>query len=185
MTKTTWLAIIACTFTCVASHAQQGLVGEYFNGTNFQEKKCLAPMRAFILSGTMWLPRPVSPLMNFPPAGNAGSKRLKAATTFSGRTFIDDGIRVKVGNQMVINAWECTTPNHFSAPSTWKRDVCTTFRWNISTACWKGKFSCTGNCPVKNPSSAALSGTTTNRSTANIIINRNRQSPQFQNSKHL
>lgn len=113
MTKTTWLALMAGILCHVTLQAQQGLVGEYFNGTNFEEK---------ILTRTdarihfEWNNKAPAPGMD-PESFSARWKgRIKAPESgnYLFRAKVDDGIRVKVGNQMVINAWGMHDSEPFS-----------------------------------------------------------------------
>jgi len=113
MTKTTWLAIMACTFLCMPLTAQQGLVGEYFNGTNFEEKKMT---RTDARIHFVW--NNVAPAPGIDPdefsARWKGRIKAPESGNYLFRAHVDDGIRVKVGNQMVINAWGLHDSEPFS-----------------------------------------------------------------------
>jgi outer membrane protein OmpA-like peptidoglycan-associated protein len=95
--------------------AQNGLVGEYFNGTNFQTKVLTRTDAKLDFS---WGTRGPAP-------GQVNGSDFSARWT--GRLFapvagdyiftakVDDGIRVYIDNQLVINAWSLHDMGDFSA----------------------------------------------------------------------
>ncbi len=104
MGKTKFAATLLA-FICYATLcAQQGLVGEYFNGTELNEKKLT---RTDAQINFVW--------NNVPPVHGLGSSdysirwtgKLKSPESgnYRFRAHVDDGIRVRVGGKMVINAW--------------------------------------------------------------------------------
>ena len=113
MTTKTWLATFAGICCCLALQAQQGLIGEYYNGENFEEKVFT---RTDARIHFVWNNVAPAPGMN-PQAFSARWKgRIKAPESgnYLFRAHVDDGIRVKVGNQMVINAWGMHDSEPFS-----------------------------------------------------------------------
>ncbi len=91
-----------CLFHLV--QAQQGLVGEYFNGVNFNEKKLT---RTDAQINFVWNNVAPSPGMNANQFSVRWTGKLKAPKTgeYLFRAHVDDGIRVWVGGQKVIDAW--------------------------------------------------------------------------------
>ena len=98
-------ALLAATcLSAPALRAQPGLVGEYFDGKNF-ERKMLTRTDAQI--NFVW--------DNVPPAPGidahvfsvrwTGKIQTPETGTYVFRAHVDDGIRVKVNGQMVIDAW--------------------------------------------------------------------------------
>jgi outer membrane protein OmpA-like peptidoglycan-associated protein len=113
MTTKTWLASIAGICCCWALQAQQGLIGEYYNGENFEEKIFT---RSDARIHFVWNNVAPAPGMD-PQAFSVRWKgRIKSPESgnFRFRAHVDDGIRVKVGNQMVINAWGMHDSEPFS-----------------------------------------------------------------------
>lgn len=112
MTKITSLALLACILTGFTSYAQQGLVGEYYNGTNFQQKKLT---RTDARISFVW--NHVAPASGIDPyefsARWKGKIQAPETGTYQFRAHVDDGIRVRVGTQMVINAWDLHDSERF------------------------------------------------------------------------
>lgn len=113
MTKTNWFATAACILCSVFVHAQQGLIGEYYDGTNF-EKKVMTRTDAQI--NFVW--NNVAPARRMNPAEFSvrwkGQLQAPESGNYLFRAHVDDGIRVKVGSQMVINAWGMHDSEPFS-----------------------------------------------------------------------
>lgn len=113
MTKTTSLSILAGILICFHVSAQQGLVGEYYNGKNFEEKKMT---RTDARINFVWNHVAPAPGIDRYEFSARWKGRLKAPESgnYLFRAHVDDGIRVKVGNQMVINAWGLHDSEPFS-----------------------------------------------------------------------
>ncbi|MCC6462588.1 MAG: OmpA family protein [Saprospiraceae bacterium] len=84
---------------------QQGLVGEYFNGTQFQEKKMT---RTDAQINFYWDRTAPAAGINPQAFSVRWTGRIKAPKTgtYVFRAKVDDGIRVRVGETLVINAWQ-------------------------------------------------------------------------------
>ena len=86
-------------------HAQQGLLGEYYNGQNFEHKvftRTDAQIN-FVWDGD------ASPVPGVDPnvfsVRWTGKIKTPEAGTYVFLAHVDDGIRVKVDGQLIINAW--------------------------------------------------------------------------------
>lgn len=94
--------------------AQQGLVGEYYNGTNFETKVVTRIDQAIDFN---W-PRGVRPAPGVEPSFFSARWTGKLQPPKSGKyTFsarVDDGIRVWVGGKKVIEAWALHDSENFS-----------------------------------------------------------------------
>ena len=94
--------------------AQQGLLGEYYNGTNFETKVLSRVDRAVDFD---W-PLNVSPAAGVNPSFFSARWTGKLQPPKSGKyTFsakVDDGIRVWVGGKKVIDAWALHDSENFS-----------------------------------------------------------------------
>jgi outer membrane protein OmpA-like peptidoglycan-associated protein len=84
--------------------AQQGLKGEYFNGTDFEEKIAtrIDPQINF-----NWFQRSPAPGVNHSYFSVRWTGKLQAPTTgkYEFSAQVDDGIRVWVGNKKIIDGW--------------------------------------------------------------------------------
>jgi len=85
-------------------NGQQGLVGEYFNGTNFEEKKMTRTDAAIDF---YWDNSAPAPGIKSDAFSVRWKGRLKAPKTgnYLFRAQVDDGIRVKINGKLVINGW--------------------------------------------------------------------------------
>lgn len=113
MTKTTLLALLAgllCHFTLPA---QQGLIGEYYNGKNFEEKKMTRVDAGINFVWNHVAPAPGIDRYKF-SARWKGRLKAPESGNYLFRAHVDDGIRVKVGNKMVIDAWGLHDSEPFS-----------------------------------------------------------------------
>ena len=104
ITKTLFsLLSIAC-FSLITLHAQSGLQGEYFDGQNF-ERKVMTRTDAQI--NFVWnnvAPAPGIDAQVFSVRWT-GKIQTPETGTYLFRAHVDDGIRVKVNGQTVIDAW--------------------------------------------------------------------------------
>lgn len=117
MKQNTFLWALSLLIFCVPATAQPGLQGEYYDGRNFDKK---------ILTRT-------DNQINFDwtgksPASGLGESEYsirwtgKLTPPVSGKylfsAVVDDGIRVWVGNQLVIDAWNLHDNEHFIGTAT-------------------------------------------------------------------
>lgn len=113
MTKTTWFALFAAILCSINISAQQGLVGEYYNGQNFDEKKMT---RTDARISFVW--DDVAPARGMDPGNFSvrwkGKIQSPESGTFLFRAHVDDGIRVVIGGKMVIDAWGLHDSEPFS-----------------------------------------------------------------------
>ncbi|MFN8347337.1 MAG: PA14 domain-containing protein [Spirosomataceae bacterium] len=95
---------LAFVLLCQLSAAQQGLKGEYYNGTDFEEK---IVTRTDPQINFNWFQRSPAPGVNHSYFSVRWTGKLKAPVTgkyvFSAQ--VDDGIRVWVGNKKIIDGW--------------------------------------------------------------------------------
>ncbi len=111
MTKTflTALSILGSIYL----YAQPGLVGEYYDGRNF-DRKIMTRTDAKI--EFVW--NNVAPAAGMDPSDFSvrwkGRIKTPEAGEYRFRAHVDDGIRVKVGDKMVINAWGMHDSEPFS-----------------------------------------------------------------------
>jgi len=108
--------LILCLFSNF-SQAQQGLIGEYYDGTSF-DKKVMTRTDAQI--NFVW--DNVAPAKGMDPERFSIRWKGKIKTPERGqyyfRAHVDDGIRVKVNGKMVIDAWGMHDSERFTG-STW------------------------------------------------------------------
>lgn len=99
-------ALLAAAYLSAAPalRAQTGLVGEYFDGKNF-EKKMLTRTDAQI--NFVWNNVPPAPGIDAHVFSVRWTGRIQTPETgnYVFRAHVDDGIRVKVNSKMVIDAW--------------------------------------------------------------------------------
>lgn len=104
-------------FLCFNSmlFAQNGLVGEYFNGTNFQTKVLTRTDAKLDFNWGTKGPAPRQ--INGSDFSARWTGRLLAPVTgeYVFSVKVDDGIRVYIDNQLVINAWGLHNMGDFSA----------------------------------------------------------------------
>lgn len=112
-TTKTILAALAGLICLPAAQSQQGLVGEYFNGQAFNEKKLT---RTDAQINFVW--DNVAPVPGVDPHQFSIRWRGRLKTPRSGvylfRAQVDDGIRVRIGGQTVIDAWGLHDSERFS-----------------------------------------------------------------------
>lgn len=103
-TKPIYLFIVLICGFLVTARAQQGLLGEYYNGENF-EQKVLTRTDAQI--NFVWNNVPPAPGVdpNVFSVRWTGKIQTPETGTYLFRAHVDDGIRVRVNGQLVINAW--------------------------------------------------------------------------------
>lgn len=103
-TKTSSLLLLAIGLFAISLPAQTGLQGEYFNGKNFEQK---VMTRTDAQINFVW--NEVAPAPGIHPnvfsVRWTGKLRAPESGTYLFRAHVDDGIRVKLNGQMVINAW--------------------------------------------------------------------------------
>ncbi|HPI08237.1 MAG TPA: PA14 domain-containing protein [Saprospiraceae bacterium] len=112
MKKTTWLALSAFLYS-IHLFAQQGLVGEYYDGSNFERKVMTRNDQKISFVWNMSAPAPGMDPSDFSVRWK-GRIKTPESGNYLFRAHVDDGIRVKVGNQMVINAWGMHDSEPFS-----------------------------------------------------------------------
>lgn len=106
MTKTICFFLLGLWAGLADIQAQSGLLGEYYDGTNFETKKMTRHDNAL----NFYWNRGQSP-------GNGirsdqfsvrwtGQIKAPKSGNYLFRAKVDDGLRVKINGQMVINAWE-------------------------------------------------------------------------------
>ena len=112
MKKTTWLTLSAFLY-CIHLFAQQGLVGDYYDGRNFERKVMTRTDQKISFVWNLTAPAPGIDPSDFSVRWKG---RIKAPESgnYLFRAHVDDGIRVKVGSQMVINAWGMHDSEPFS-----------------------------------------------------------------------
>ncbi|GAB4051110.1 PA14 domain-containing protein [Spirosoma litoris] len=102
------------------THAQQGLKGEYYTGTNFEHKVFTRIDPAISFD---WPKRNFSWLQSTPGPGMpksyysirwTGKLMAPMSGVYTFNAKVDDGIRVWVGNKKVIDSWQLNDSNHFS-----------------------------------------------------------------------
>ena len=104
MTKTQFAATLLAFICYTTLAAQQGLVGEYFNGTALADKK-FTRTDAQINFNWNYVP-PVKGLGSSDYSIRwTGKLKSPESGNYRFRAHVDDGIRVKVGGKMVIDAW--------------------------------------------------------------------------------
>ncbi|MCY7330125.1 MAG: OmpA family protein, partial [Saprospiraceae bacterium] len=98
-----FMAVLCC-FGFIMQ-AQQGLTGEYYNGQNFEQK--VVTRRDAQINFAWNNDAPPAPGVNPNVFSVRWTGKIKSpeAGTYVFRAHVDDGIRVKVNGQMVINAW--------------------------------------------------------------------------------
>lgn len=98
------LIAVLCCFG-LSLPGQQGLLGEYYNGQNF-DQKVLTRTDAQI---NFYWNNNASPAPGVDPnvfsVRWTGKIKTPESGTYVFRAYVDDGIRVKVNGQLVINAW--------------------------------------------------------------------------------
>ncbi len=104
ITKTLPFLLLATCFLTTALPAQQGLLGEYFDGKNF-EKKVLTRTDAQI--NFVWDNVAPAPGIDAHVFSVRWTTKIQTPETgtYVFRAHVDDGIRVKVNGQTVIDAW--------------------------------------------------------------------------------
>jgi outer membrane protein OmpA-like peptidoglycan-associated protein len=111
---TTKTLLIAAFFGSILhAHAQQGLQGEYFNGRNFDEK-ILTRTDAQI--SFVWDNVAPAPGLDAHVFSVRWTGKLLAPETgtYMFRAHVDDGIRVMINDQVVINHWELNDSQLFT-----------------------------------------------------------------------
>ncbi len=102
--KTAWTMALACTMGLASSQSDQGLRGEYFEGSDFK-KKVMTRTDAQI--NFVW--DNIAPVKGMDPEHFSirwwGKIKAPETGTYTFRAHVDDGIKVKVNNQLVIDAW--------------------------------------------------------------------------------
>lgn len=97
--------LIAVLFSSLFVYGQQGLTGEYYNGQNFEQKVFT---RRDAQINFVWN-NDVNPAPGVDPnvfsVRWTGKIKTPETGTYVFLAHVDDGIRVKVNGQMVINAW--------------------------------------------------------------------------------
>ncbi len=111
--KPLWLlAGILIGLKCPAVLAQPGLQGEYFKGTNFEQKVFtrVDPQIAF-----SWTGRSPGPGLgeSYFSVRWTGKLRAPATGRYDFSATVDDGIRVWVGNKKIIDAWALHDDENF------------------------------------------------------------------------
>jgi outer membrane protein OmpA-like peptidoglycan-associated protein len=99
---TLYTFVLAIPFLTTAQSA--GLIGEYYNGTNFEQKVLTRTDRAINFTWDNVAP---APGMNSNEFSIRWKGQIKAPKTgvYEFSALVDDGIRVKVNGQSVITAW--------------------------------------------------------------------------------
>lgn len=105
-----WLAV-------VSAWAQQGLKGEYYTGTNFEQKVFtrIDPQLNY-----NWRGRSPAPGLSESYYSIRWTGKLLAPTSGVFRFYakVDDGIRIWVGNKLVVNSWQLNDSKDFSGSVT-------------------------------------------------------------------
>ncbi|TNE59065.1 MAG: signaling protein [Bacteroidetes bacterium] len=109
-TKTLLLAL--CCGLGWTAHAQTGLLGEYYTGQNF-ERKVLTRTDPQI--NFFWMDEPPAPELD-PHVYSirwTGFIETPESGTYLFRAYVDDGIRVYVNGQRIIDAWDLHDTGRF------------------------------------------------------------------------
>ena len=113
MKKIVWTIVLACVMGIASGQSDQGLRGEYFEGSAF-EKKVMTRTDAqinFVWDNT-------APVKGMDPERFSIRWRGKIKTpetgTYTFRAHVDDGIIVKVNNTTVIDAWDLHDSERFT-----------------------------------------------------------------------
>jgi outer membrane protein OmpA-like peptidoglycan-associated protein len=146
---------ILLTFMCFLSllHAQDGLIGEYYNGTNF-DKKVMTRTDAKIEFG-WWHSSPQDGVVDREYYSVRWTGKLLAPETgkylFSAK--VDDGIRLWVNNVPLINAWDLNNMGDFSNSITLEKDKTYTIKVEYFNAMREGEITLLWQTPsqVNNP----------------------------------
>lgn len=99
--------------TVVSAWAQQGLKGEYYTGTNF-ERKVFTRMDPQL--NYNWQGRSPAPGLSKSYYSVRWTGKLLAPASGVYRFYakVDDGIRIWVGNKLVVNSWQLNDSRDFS-----------------------------------------------------------------------
>ncbi|GAB3771904.1 PA14 domain-containing protein [Spirosoma horti] len=99
--------------TLVSALAQQGLKGEYYTGTNF-ERKVYTRMDPQL--NYNWRGRSPAPGLSESYYSIRWTGKLLAPASGEYRFYakVDDGIRIWVGNKLVVNSWQLNDSKDFS-----------------------------------------------------------------------
>lgn len=117
MKQNTILAALSLLFFCAPSIAQQGLQGEYYDGRNFNKKILTRIDNQINFDWTGKSPAPGLGQSEFSVRWTGKlTPPLSGKYLFS--AIVDDGIRVWVGNQLVIDAWNLHDNEHFVGTAT-------------------------------------------------------------------
>ncbi|AKD57639.1 OmpA family protein [Spirosoma radiotolerans] len=111
-TLTRLLGLSLC-LTVMSVRAQQGLKGDYYTGTNF-EKKVFTRMDPQL--NYNWRGRNPAPGLSesFYSIRWTGKLLAPASGVYRFYAKVDDGIRIWVGNKLVVNSWQLNDSKDFS-----------------------------------------------------------------------
>lgn len=111
MTKT--IILVALCGLCCCAFGQTGLQGEYFNGQQFEEKIFTRTDPQINFAWFNEAPAPgVDPHVF--SVRWTGFLQTPESGTYRFRAFVDDGIRVYVNGQLVIDAWDLHDTGRFA-----------------------------------------------------------------------
>jgi outer membrane protein OmpA-like peptidoglycan-associated protein len=99
----------------ISAQTLTGLRGEYYNGSNFQEK---VVTRTDAKLNFYWQPdEPCAPGVQTGEYSVRWTGRIKAPQTgeYIFRVHVDDGVRVWIGNTLLIDRWDLHDEGYFSA----------------------------------------------------------------------
>ncbi|MDZ4679582.1 MAG: PA14 domain-containing protein [Saprospiraceae bacterium] len=117
MKKIVWMLALACAMGLASGQSDQGLVGEYYDGMSFNNKKMT---RTDAQISFFW--NNVAPAKGMDPERFSirwkGKIKAPERGSYIFRAYVDDGIRVKVDGKMVINAWGLHDSERFTG-SVW------------------------------------------------------------------